>query len=97
MQISSSLQSTLTKTTLYQADRMQAVKTTAAPDAGSFDSVQFSPDALLLSEATRTAQNAPDIRQEAVEKLRIQVANGSYKPDSRLIAENLVNDAAFCV
>ena len=56
------------------------------------DTVNVSQDALLMNQAARTAQNTPDVRTEQVEALRIQVANGTYKPDSRLIAENLVRE-----
>ncbi|MBO4300891.1 MAG: flagellar biosynthesis anti-sigma factor FlgM [Desulfovibrio sp.] len=59
------------------------------------DRVTVSQDALLLTEARRTAQNTPDVRTDKVESLRIQVANGTYKPDSRLIAENLVREESW--
>ena len=68
---------------------------TASSDAAAKsqgDTVTVSQDAVLMNQATRTAQNTPDIRTEQVEALRIQVANGTYKPDSRLIAENLVRE-----
>lgn len=58
------------------------------------DSVTVSQDALLFTEARLTAQNTPDVRTDKVEALRIQVANGTYKPDSRLIAANLVREEA---
>lgn len=63
-----------------------------APEAPRGDTVSVSQDALLLTEALRAAQDAPDVRTEKVEALRIQVANGTYTPDSRLIAENLVRE-----
>lgn len=56
------------------------------------DRVSVSQDALLMTEARRTAQTAPDVRADKVEELRIQVANGTYKPDSRLVAENLIRE-----
>ncbi|MDR1776721.1 MAG: flagellar biosynthesis anti-sigma factor FlgM [Desulfovibrio sp.] len=58
----------------------------------SGDRVSVSQDALLMTEARRTAQNAPDVRADKVEALRIQVANGAYKPDSKLIAQNLLRE-----
>ena len=61
-------------------------------DASQGDTVSVSQDALLLTEARRTAQNTPDVRAEKVEALRIQVSNGTYKPDSKLIAANLVRE-----
>lgn len=56
------------------------------------DSISVSQDALLLSEAHRVAQNTPDVRADKVEALRLQVANGTYKADSRLIAANLLRE-----
>ena len=64
----------------------------ACTDASQGDTVSVSQDALLLTEARRTAQNTPDVRAEKVEALRIQVSNGTYKPDSKLIAANLVRE-----
>ena len=59
---------------------------------GSCDKVSVSHEARLLSEARRAAEASPDVRTDKVEALRIQVANGTYKPDSRLIAENLLRE-----
>ncbi|MDR2054899.1 MAG: flagellar biosynthesis anti-sigma factor FlgM [Desulfovibrio sp.] len=56
------------------------------------DRVSVSQDALLMTEARRTAQNAPDVRADKVEELRSQIANGTYKPDSRLVAESLIRE-----
>ena len=64
----------------------------ATTDAPQGDTVSVSQDALLLTEARRTAQNTPDVRAEKVEALRIQVSNGTYTPDSKLIAANLVRE-----
>ena len=64
----------------------------ASTEGSQGDTVSVSQDALLLTEARRTAQNTPDVRAEKVESLRIQVSNGTYKPDSKLIAANLVRE-----
>lgn len=72
--------------------RADAKAPPAEEEARKGDTVTVSQDALLLTEARRTAQNTPDVRAEKVESLRIQVANGTYRPDSRLIAENLVRE-----
>ena len=63
-----------------------------ASESAQGDTVTVSQDALLLTEARRTAQNTPDVRAEKVEALRIKVSNGTYKPDSQLIAANLVRE-----
>ena len=63
------------------------------PHAGvQGDSISVSKDAMLLSEAHRVAQNAPDVRADKVEALRMQVANGIHTVDSRLIAANLLRE-----
>ena len=56
------------------------------------DSVKLSQQARLLMEASREAQSAPDVRQDKVEALRRQIADGTYQVDSRLLAENLIRE-----
>ncbi|MBO4336239.1 MAG: flagellar biosynthesis anti-sigma factor FlgM [Desulfovibrio sp.] len=56
------------------------------------DSVKLSQQARLLMEASREAQAAPDVRQDKVEALRRQVADGTYQVDSRLLAEHLIRE-----
>lgn len=65
---------------------------TTTSESSQGDTVSVSQEAQLLTEARRTAQNTPDVRAERVEALRIQVSNGTYKPDSKLIAANLVRE-----
>lgn len=76
---------------LENTTEARAYAGTAHPSAQG-DSISVSQDALLLSEAHRAAQSAPDVRTDKVESLRLQVANGTYKPDSRLIAANLLRE-----
>lgn len=66
--------------------------TANAADVARGDTVSVSQDAFLLTEARRAAQNAPDVRADKVEALRIQVADGAYRPDSRLIASGLIRE-----
>lgn len=56
------------------------------------DTVSVSRDALLLTEARRMAQSAPDVRTDRVEALRAQVADGTYIIDARRIAASLVRE-----
>ena len=72
--------------------RLKGRASVAPSESSQGDTVSVSQDALLLTEARRTAQNTPDVRAEKVEALRIQVSNGTYKPDSKLIAANLVRE-----
>lgn len=64
----------------------------SSTEAASGDTVSVSQDALLLTEARRAAQNAPDVRADKVEALRVQVANGTYTPNSSLIAAGLIRE-----
>ena len=56
------------------------------------DTISVSRDALLLTEARRTAQNAPDVRADRVAELRAQVADGTYTIDAPAIAGSLVRE-----
>lgn len=56
------------------------------------DTISVSRDALLLTEARRTAQNTPDVRADRVAELREQVDNGTYTIDAQAIAESLVRE-----
>lgn len=60
---------------------------TAAPQT---DTVSVSDEAMLRTEAYRTAMNAPDIREDKVNAIRDQIANGTYSVNSRRIAANLL-------
>lgn len=65
-----------------------AAQGTAAPQA---DTVSVSDEAVLRTEAYRTAMNTSDIREDKVNALRDQIANGTYAINSRRIAANLLN------
>ena len=61
--------------------------------AGGGDvTVNLSSAAKLMSTATHEAQNASDVRTEKVNKLKEQVRNGTYQPDIKKAAQNLVRD-----
>lgn len=99
MKISNSLSSSLepyTATMLGKTDEVaKGTRTAQKPtESASGDTVSVSRDALLLTEARRTAQNTPDVRADKVDALRAQVADGTYVPDSRRIAEALAREEA---
>ncbi len=56
------------------------------------DRISVSHDALLLTEALRTAQSAPDVREDKIAAIRSRIANGTYNIDARLIAGNIVKE-----
>lgn len=80
---------------VYKSERLDGVTQPArAQKASSLagDTVNVSHDALLLTEAVRTAKNTPDTRAEKVESLRAQVESGTYTIDARKIAASLVRE-----
>ncbi|MBQ7607056.1 MAG: flagellar biosynthesis anti-sigma factor FlgM [Desulfovibrionaceae bacterium] len=92
MQISSKFTGILSGSGLYKTEKKSQAPTRAQTDGGASDSVTLSQDALLLSEASRTAQETPDVRQEKVEALRLKVQNGTYQVDGLRLARNLVRE-----
>lgn len=44
----------------------------------------------IFAEAVKAAKMAPDIRVDLVAEKKMQVENGTYKPDSSLIAEAML-------
>lgn len=56
------------------------------------DVVNMSDEALLLTEALRGAQNAPDIREDKVARLKAAIESGTYDVNARLIAEKLASE-----
>ncbi len=56
------------------------------------DRVSLSDDAKLRTQAYSTAMNSPDVRSEKVSKLKNDVNNGSYTPNSMKTAKAMVDD-----
>jgi len=61
-----------------------------ASQATSTDRVTLSDNAKLVSQATKDAQDAPDVRADKVASLKAQVEAGTYQPDSTKIAEKML-------
>lgn len=68
-----------------------AAKAKAKSASSTGDRVSVSEDAKLMAEAAKRAQEAPDVRVDRVEALRAQVQSGTYTPDSRQIAQKMVD------
>lgn len=49
-------------------------------------------ESVLLTEALRGAQDAPDFRTDKVEELKAQIAGGTYEIDNLQLAEALVRE-----
>lgn len=56
------------------------------------DEMRESHDAALYTEALRTAQSAPDQREEKVAALRTKVIAGLYEIDAKAVARALIRD-----
>ena len=56
------------------------------------DTVSVSDEAVLRTEAYRTAMNAPDIREDKVNAMRDQIANGTYTVNAHRIAANMLGE-----
>lgn len=55
-------------------------------------SVEISPEAQLMKQASEIAKNAPDLRLDKVEQLKKSIKEGSYQIESSKIADRLVED-----
>lgn len=72
------------------SSRVERAKARVRSTSAEGDKVSVSSDALLVAEAAKAAEESPDVRVDRVEALRQQVQTGTYTPDSRKIAEKLV-------
>ncbi len=71
----------------------QAVeRQTNGADQQAGDKVALSPEARLLGAALNVANTTPEVRTEKVRALKEQVQNGTYKPDIKKAAANLIRD-----
>lgn len=61
-------------------------------DLQAGDKVSVSRDGLLLTEAMRAAQTAPDIRASKVDNIKARIADGTYQIDASRIATALVRE-----
>ena len=58
--------------------------------AGGADEASFSPFAVELARIGAELKNAPDVRQDVVERLQAQVAAGEYVPSLENTARSLI-------
>ncbi len=65
---------------------------TASSSTETSDKVVLSSEAKLRSTALQTASEAPDVRRRKVDELKAQVREGTYKPDIKKAAANLIRD-----
>ena len=72
----------------------KAAKTGDARSGGEGDTLQLSHEAMLRTTARSAAMQADDIRQERVDALRAQVADGTYRIDNEKTAAKLLQEEA---
>ncbi|WP_027185729.1 flagellar biosynthesis anti-sigma factor FlgM [Desulfovibrio inopinatus] len=73
-----------------QTDSARSKKSAKRAPSSSSDKVNFSDEAKLFATSVRTAQNASGTRADKVAALKAQVEAGTYQPDSRKTAENML-------
>ena len=62
---------------------------------GRRDEINLSWRARNVAGAAAAVHNAPEVRSEKVAALRAAIANGTYQPDARHIAERLLASGTF--
>lgn len=70
-------------------------KKSTGSKGSSVDQVEISSQASELSKLQQQAKAAPEIRQDRVEAIKLQLDEGRYQPDSNKIAERLIDEALF--
>lgn len=79
-------------------NRPSKTETAAAPSAqGGQDALTLSEEAQVLTEAMQRAQDAPDVREDRVTALKYQLEQGTYRVDSRRVAESLLRHAGLYI
>ncbi|WP_285907042.1 flagellar biosynthesis anti-sigma factor FlgM [Pseudodesulfovibrio pelocollis] len=56
------------------------------------DKVVLSSEARLRGAALQAANDAPDVRRRKIDDLKQQIKDGTYKPDLKRAAANLIRD-----
>ncbi|MGE4554388.1 MAG: flagellar biosynthesis anti-sigma factor FlgM [Desulfovibrionaceae bacterium] len=82
------------KKQIEEGARAKGVSRSATTRSGTdtTDTVSLSDEARLRGAALSEASKSPDTRTEKVQQLREQVRNGTYTPDIRKAAANLIRD-----
>lgn len=75
-----------------EADKARAKRSKGEAEGSAGDKVSLSSEAKHRTEAYKSAQAAPEIRQEKVDEIKAQIASGTYEIDNYKIAEKLVKE-----
>ncbi len=73
---------------VYDIGSARRRKTEAAPRT---DENAIGDTARELSQANAVVEAAPDVRPERIAALRAQIENGTYAPDAREVARQILN------
>lgn len=74
-----------------KVDRVPGAKTRpSSADARESDTVVLSEEARLRGQALQVASLDSGVRAERVQELKARVQDGTYEPDLRKVAENLL-------
>ncbi len=72
------------------ASENQSNKKEAAKESGPVDRVIVSDQAREVRKVKEAVQKLPEVRQDRVEQLKKEVAEGTYRPKAEEIAEKLL-------
>ena len=73
-------------------DQQNRTTETSRTSGDNADRVVLSSEARLRGAALQTASDAPDVRRKKVDDLKQQIKDGTYKPDLKRAAANLIRD-----
>ena len=74
-----------------QAERVQGGRDQSGSAGATGDRVQVSADARLYGAAMAAAEQAPDIRQDVVERARARLAAGEVGNDPARLADRIID------
>lgn len=75
-----------------EANGQQKVQEAVKDSGDSADRVVLSSEARLRGAALQSASDAPDVRREKVDELKRKVKDGTYQPNLKKAAANLIRD-----
>lgn len=74
---------------LYQGNAVK--KTSRKNDVSAKDSLEISSFGKVFQNAKKAAADAPEVREDKVQSLKEQMANGTYNVSSKQVADKLVD------
>lgn len=92
----SELQSQLNVYKNAQAQDKETAPATSQPSKEPIslqDRVALSGRGQLIADAQRAMEDVPDVRESLVEKIQVQVQNGTYTVDQEKAAEGILREA----